>query len=164
MTHRGVGLMKFPLYFQIGKFKKAVGYKHILSEAEKWFYRGYLLHLHTDSIWVKCCMYPFAMNLLTSKVNIRDAGTIYYNEMVQIDSFYRYLLQGSKPESISIRLLRSIDKPAFWPDTLFFDGIDVVVKLLGETKDNYSEQLDISLISAKNVDRFLSKVMQLKVA
>ena len=163
ITHLGVGFMKFPLYFQIGKFKKNISYQHITDESEKWFYRGYLLHLLTDSVWVKCCMYPFVVRLLLSKEKLRDAGTSYYADMIEIDSYYRNLNHGSNPESASIKLLQEVEKPVFWPDTLSFGRTESVVKLLSETMGNSSKHLRLSFISPKNVERFISKAMRFEV-
>ena len=98
-----------------------------------------------------------------SKEKLRETGTLYYEEMTQIDSYYRNLNQGSDPEVVSIRLLQEVEQPEFWPNMLDFNGVEIVAKLLSETKGNSSQQLQTCLITEDNVDRFLSKVMRLYI-
>ena len=157
-THFGFGPNKIPIRYQIEKYKKAFSYSNLVGPDELWFHRGYLLHLRTDAIWMKNCIRPFLPKFLLSSARWRDAGTLYYGEMIAIDEYFRSKYLHFDAEAVSLRLLSGARIPTFFPTNLDAGRAQDVIGLLSRTRGNLSNEMITRFIRERSVDRFLEEV------
>ena len=162
-SHFGLGVGRIPIRYQIAKYKRQFQYQKLKDLAQIWFHRGYLLHLMTDSYWVRRCLHPCLAKFLFSSARWSEAGRIYYGEMVAIDAFFRSAYARYDSESTSIDLLETTEIPGFFPRFLDPNKIRDVIQLLSNTQKNVSGLLKTEYIREDMVHAFLNQTCEISL-
>lgn len=156
-THYVFGLLnEFPIRYRIKRYQKEVRYSQLRDPVKTWFHRGYLLHLKTDAIWLKKCVHRMLPRFLLSSESWREAGRLYYEEMIAVDAFYRSKHLQYNTEAASIRLFADNQILDFFPDNLDQSKVNDVMELFSENKVNLTNEMNTRFIRERNVNEFLN--------
>jgi hypothetical protein len=123
-----------------------------------WFYKGYLLHMETDACWIRHCMHPFALKYLMSGGKWKDTGTAYYDDMIEVDKYYRSKYAEYQSEAEVMELLQDTQEPAFLPEMLLFSMIERVKELLLATHTSRKDVIRTKYLDEKRVHTFFEKI------
>ncbi len=162
-THLGFGPNRMPLFFQMNKHRKKCDPQNVTGSEMRWFYKGYLLHMEIDACWLKFCGHPFAFRYLMSSGKLKDAGVAYYDDMIEIDKYYRFKYSELQSEMESMRLLEDIRVPSYFPEILDFSKVERVTELFSATYTNEKDKIKTMFLDERKIHEFFRKICEVEI-
>ena len=162
-THYQFGVGGVALGYRIGRFRLEADRHRDGSPDQAWFYRGYLLHLLIDSLWLKRCVVPAVLRFAVSPSVWGDTRSLHYPEMMRADAYIRYLNRDLGAEAESLRLFAESRQPEYFPESLAFDAIEEIVGVLEKTCTVFSETLDTRILRERDLQCLVDRTMAITI-